>query len=383
MRTRFLIVAVFLLTLAGPLAAQPVEGPNGNYYELVSAGLTWDEAKTAAESMTFGGAPGYLATLTSAEEDAFVASFAAASDAWFGASDLATDGNWEWVTGEVWSYTNWNNGEPNGGTGENCAHYFVGTTWNDTICSTIRNYVVEYDAVAFVPQSNTFPTADIVAGGGDAGTPDITITCNAGLPLSQTAPVGTTFTVTQLSAGDVCTVALASDVDDGYEATGYSCPNGTVLADMAGCEYTMGVASAAWPTTVQVAASPVEFSVDVDWDISEDADPGIGAGATVEMVCSGQNFTSTTLPAGPMVTMPVTLTGVIPPAKCYAELTNVGSAVDADSCGDTVLVGEGDAACDITATAFYEGIPTLSQYGLAIMVLLMLGVGFVGFRRFI
>lgn len=133
MKIRYLFVAIFLMVLAGPLAAQPVEGPNGNYYELVSPGLSWDEAKTAAESMTFGGASGYLATLTSAEEDAFVASFAAASDAWFGASDLATDGIWEWVTGEAWSYTNWNSGEPNGGTGENCAHYFVGTTWNDTI----------------------------------------------------------------------------------------------------------------------------------------------------------------------------------------------------------------------------------------------------------
>jgi len=30
---------------------------------------------------------------------------------------------------------------------------------------------------------------------------------------------------------------------------------------------------------------------------------------------------------------------------------------------------------------FYEGIPTLSQYGMALMALLMLGMGMVGFRR--
>ncbi len=35
-----------------------------------------------------------------------------------------------------------------------------------------------------------------------------------------------------------------------------------------------------------------------------------------------------------------------------------------------------------TNTRIYEGIPTLSQYGLALMALLMLGVGLVGFRRF-
>jgi hypothetical protein len=39
--------------------------------------------------------------------------------------------------------------------------------------------------------------------------------------------------------------------------------------------------------------------------------------------------------------------------------------------------------CTITNTSFFEGIPTLNQYGLAILALLMLGVGFVGFRRFV
>ena len=49
----------------------------------------------------------------------------------------------------------------------------------------------------------------------------------------------------------------------------------------------------------------------------------------------------------------------------------------------TVSVADGGAACTMTASVFFEGIPTLSQYGLAIMALLMLGLGFVGFRRFV
>ncbi len=39
--------------------------------------------------------------------------------------------------------------------------------------------------------------------------------------------------------------------------------------------------------------------------------------------------------------------------------------------------------CTFTNTAYFEGIPTLNQYGMAIMALLMLGVGFIGFRRFV
>ncbi len=38
--------------------------------------------------------------------------------------------------------------------------------------------------------------------------------------------------------------------------------------------------------------------------------------------------------------------------------------------------------CTLTNTRIYEGVPTLSQYGLALMALLMVGVGMVGFRRF-
>ncbi|HET6565835.1 MAG TPA: ExeM/NucH family extracellular endonuclease, partial [Xanthomonadales bacterium] len=44
--------------------------------------------------------------------------------------------------------------------------------------------------------------------------------------------------------------------------------------------------------------------------------------------------------------------------------------------------GSGVAQCKFTNTAFFEGIPTLSQYGMLIMALLMLGVGLAGFRRY-
>ncbi len=44
-----------------------------------------------------------------------------------------------------------------------------------------------------------------------------------------------------------------------------------------------------------------------------------------------------------------------------------------------------DGSCTIINTLFFEdasGISTLSQYGMALLVLLMLGIGFVSFRRF-
>ncbi len=64
------------------------------------------------------------------------------------------------------------------------------------------------------------------------------------------------------------------------------------------------------------------------------------------------------------------------------DLLESGVEVDDSDCqGLSVAPGSG-ASCTIFNTRLYEGIPTLSQYGLALMALLMLGVGFVAFRRY-
>lgn len=43
---------------------------------------------------------------------------------------------------------------------------------------------------------------------------------------------------------------------------------------------------------------------------------------------------------------------------------------------------DGMEQCTFTNTAYFEGIPTLNQYGMALLALLMLSVGLLGFRRF-
>ena len=82
-------------------------------YEQINSSLTWSAAKADAENRG-----GYLATITSLEEKNKVENIRS-SNSWLGASDTQTEGTWQWVTGEPWSYTFWNTSEPNGGTGEN------------------------------------------------------------------------------------------------------------------------------------------------------------------------------------------------------------------------------------------------------------------------
>jgi hypothetical protein len=43
---------------------------------------------------------------------------------------------------------------------------------------------------------------------------------------------------------------------------------------------------------------------------------------------------------------------------------------------------DGAESCTFTNTAFFEGIPTLNQWGMIVMILLTLGVGLIGVRRF-
>jgi hypothetical protein len=73
--TLFPLAAAAALLAPLPLHAAPVLNPaNGHYYEVVWPGrvLTWEEAHDEAAASTYLGMQGYLATITSAEEQAFI-----------------------------------------------------------------------------------------------------------------------------------------------------------------------------------------------------------------------------------------------------------------------------------------------------------------------
>lgn len=134
------------------IGAEPIINPvNGHYYQLVEVypGLNWYEAKAAAETLEHNGMPGYLATITTSQEQNFVASSfpqILPEYVWLGATDEASEGVWQWITDEPWNYTNWAPGEPNGGTNQNCLDFADGSIqWDDEGCDRLINfYLVEY-----------------------------------------------------------------------------------------------------------------------------------------------------------------------------------------------------------------------------------------------
>jgi hypothetical protein len=152
--------------------------------------------------------------------------------------------------------------------------------------------------------------------------------------------------------------------------------------------------------------TPVEVEVTKMWDITNAGAAGDDYSLATEItVACNAKILNNTGKKGPFffkrfylsdasytageATVTVEVIPEYPSSDCFAFEGDVDSAVEVTSdCGNPevplmeVSVGEGDS-CTITNTLFFEGIPTLNQYGMAIMALLMLGVGFVGFRRFV
>jgi hypothetical protein len=169
----FQLIPLFFLLLVGafqPAKAEPLPlGYNGHYYRLICdlEGLTWYEARDSAAGMTYNGMQGHLATITSeGEEDFLINSFSLNStertEIWLGGSDESSEGTWGWITGETWSYSNWDwdDSEPNGGTNENCLEYKAWVPlWNDENCQSERIcFLVEFEPGNGVPADTAIPT---------------------------------------------------------------------------------------------------------------------------------------------------------------------------------------------------------------------------------
>jgi hypothetical protein len=110
---------------AAVIVWEKASGGNGHAYEFVQGALIgWDESSATARAMTFEGVRGHLATITSAQEQAFIESipsldpdfFPDAIGMWLGAfqanPDAPPNEGWAWVTGEEWNFTDWIKGEP-------------------------------------------------------------------------------------------------------------------------------------------------------------------------------------------------------------------------------------------------------------------------------
>jgi hypothetical protein len=160
---------------------------DGHVYEVVTSGLTWEDASTAAQNKTMNGAPGYLARIDSDEENNEIFSQISinidqadyqntsapdgggASYIWLGANDKETEGEWIWVDNGVqfWQgdsagsavgglYNNWGqepddfNGQDAAGIALNDWPFGVAGQWNDVDTDNMLFYIIEYEPDLFI-----------------------------------------------------------------------------------------------------------------------------------------------------------------------------------------------------------------------------------------
>ena len=149
--------------------AAPVFNPeNCHYYEYVANPLGWFSAKADAESRQYAGIAGHLATITTfSEQELIQSSFSLADGPWIGGYQPSGSpepaGNWQWVTGEPFSYMNWASTEPNNDQGnsqgyENSLMLRGDGLWNDHNDGSLHPYIVEYSVAECMSTATSTPT---------------------------------------------------------------------------------------------------------------------------------------------------------------------------------------------------------------------------------
>ncbi|XAL99832.1 lectin-like protein [Phycisphaeraceae bacterium D3-23] len=160
--TRVLLIALLAGVGGNAHADSDWEYYNGSWYQLVDSNpLTFWQAQSYAESLG-----GHLATIHSAEENAFVNSVVTNThpnpiptmNPWIGLyqppGSPEPDGGYVWVTGEPVTYLNWREGSPSNGLNgaEDTARFYPygiynnapPGMWNDVPGTSSNHYIIEY-----------------------------------------------------------------------------------------------------------------------------------------------------------------------------------------------------------------------------------------------
>ena len=117
---------------------------DGSEYYLSDYEDTWTNANEWLQS--FGVPEIHLVTIGSQEENDFLVDVYNEDEFWIGFTDQYEEGNWQWVTGEEVTYSNWWEGEPN--NDNNIQHYGISNFiesgfWDDSENDILRHFIVE------------------------------------------------------------------------------------------------------------------------------------------------------------------------------------------------------------------------------------------------
>lgn len=215
---------------------------------------------------------------------------------------------------------------------------------------------------------------------GSTGEVDVRLTCNAGLPLEQEFTIaggdaGVTFTVTDFQPGAMNCEVTETSGPDGYTP---------VYNNGQGCEWT-AIQPAIYSCEITNLADPATFTVMTTLEVNgsddvSDIEVTITCDSAISEANGGLTLSSLMGDADTLVATVDTSSGE---PVCSAAVTSMVSGLETtDDCDNRSISVGGSSSCTIVYTVFFEGIPSLNRHGLAVLILLMLGAGAIGFRRF-
>lgn len=362
---------------------------NGHLYEYISYSASWTDAHTNAQTKTKYGETGYLTTITSQAENDFVAA-RLLSAGWMGASDIANEGDWKWVTGpengtSFWSgasgggtvggrYANWGSGEPNNSSNEDCAQFLTGGSgkWNDLPCSShnLPGYVVEYGGntpidistknvsitTIAAPTASSFSPADNATNVGLNANLVITFSTNiskgtGNILIRKTSDDSTVETIDvtsgQVTGASTTTITINPTITFD-ESTGYYVTiANTAFKDSINTNYAGISTKTVWNFTTGDFTTPVLSSIassaitnngaTITWTTNENASTRVSYGLT-----TGYGTTTSETDTSPRVTSHSrALTGLLACTTYHYAVYSRDAATNAATSGDNTFTTTG------------------------------------------
>lgn len=254
---------------------------------------------------------------------------------------------------------------------------------------------------------------------GNPGDVSVRLDCNTGLILDQDKLISeadgdpaVVFVVTDFDGGELnCTVT--EDSVTGYETSYSASGDSTNSSETDGCEFTAAAAGDENACLITNTPAPVDVVINKEWVFDGSSGSDIDTRYDLTLYCDSEivdgyngGLDSISVPSclllgrsseSPQAAVSqwcktfygddsesfnAEVIPAYPSTSCYVTERVYDDAVEvANGCDDFVVSAGNGAECTITNSVFFEGIPTLSNYGLAMLTLLMLGMGFIVMRR--
>ncbi len=138
----------------------------GHSYLLIDESMTWNEADEYCKKLG-----GHLVSITSEKEQQFIDQLVKSHSKskifyWLGGNDARQEGKWEWCTGEVWSYQNWDSDQPDNRSGADGSsqNYLAldsqnSNRWNDVGNEGDSNGIWSLENIGFICEWDSLKTS--------------------------------------------------------------------------------------------------------------------------------------------------------------------------------------------------------------------------------